>query len=191
MAREAWASGLILSAWILAGIYVGTAGLSKASFEEALESAPKDGETVEFEGVEYQGVEQLRVAIMQQRARRYFGWALDLPSIAALILAAAAFGAVGGATRVVALLTMTPQPLTLRIVLLDPLFGALIGIMLLGVAYALPAALTTGSATTRPLSLLFLCLLGGAFAEKVYHWIGSRLGSIGAEGPNGGESGES
>ena len=169
---------LTLVIWLLFGLYVGLGGISKAEFDEKLVEAQEDEEQVEFNGVVYKSVEELHKMLMKQRVGRFFGWAFALPPLAALALSAFSFGAVGGVTRVVARSVMSEQTLTLEMTLTWPLFGALVGLLLLGATHVIPVLLATGSTSVRPSALLFLALLGGAYTDKVYAWSESRLSAL-------------
>lgn len=65
----------------------------------------------------------------------------------------------------------------MRAAAVDPLFGALLGVLGLGVSYVLPSALVTGETELSPTSLLFFGLFSGVFAEELYLAIKRRFGA--------------
>ena len=82
-----------------------------------------------------------RVARLEIQAHKVFPWIDFLPRFAALSLSAAAFGALGGATRLLKMLCVDRVGITVQDTFTNPLFGGLVGLLLLGLSHVLNSVL--------------------------------------------------
>lgn len=160
-------------------LYLGVGGMERVELirqaKEAAKKPASDG-TFSYGGETFSSKEALAVARNEERVERLFPWIGLLTSLASLALTAGAFGVLGGAARVVKELVIDSKPLDLKEVVLNPLFGFLVGIMLLGISYVLPAALTDQEdVQLTPTTLLFLCFFGGLFSRRVFTWVESLI----------------
>lgn len=180
------AAAVVLTIWVLCGFYFGAAGLMRADFDIQLErlneeragaDAEELSQKIQIDDATYSNLIEAKQALLEEPIQRYFPWLLDLPHLVGLLFAGCGFGALGGVTRVLARLSLKKEELSLMAAAVDPLFGALMGILALGVSYVLPSALVTGETVLNPTSLLFFCLFSGVFADEFYTGIKSRFGA--------------
>lgn len=162
----------ILVVWLLAGAYLGAAGWARAEVEEAMEVAPTApaGQVV-CDGIEFASYRDCVIYYREQELMGLFPWVSGIPYLFGLILLGFGFGALGGTLRVFADVTVRHRTPRLLDAFDTPLFGGLLGILILGVSVLVPAALTVSEAVMRPTALLFLTMLGGTFSDQVYAWV--------------------
>lgn len=173
--------------WTAYGLYIGIGGLSRLEFEERQKSVqqreyeqPSDSamtwtyrDPVTEKYVSFATYEDLAAFAAIKSLSAWFPWLFGIPSFLALVLAATAFGALGGVTGLAYQLAV-PDPTTTRWDLQYfylPFMGFLIGLLVLGIANIFPALLTVESGRIRPMTLTFLCLFCGLFSSKFYGWM--------------------
>jgi hypothetical protein len=129
----------------------------------------------EYNGVVYRNAAEMAVAIREENVPALWSWFGHVPYLFAVIMLAASCGALGGVAKIIRVLAFDSsgdKMITSRVAIATPLFGAVVGLLLLSVAYLVPAALTVQQEMyTRPTAVLFLALLGGLFADKAFLWI--------------------
>ena len=157
----------------IAALYVALAGWVNAELNAALKENKADQivKPVLSDGIQFVNQDALRRYQTATKAKKWIPWMVDLPQPMALFVTAMSFGSVGGVIRVVAEATRDPKKLTLGS------FGtvflaALTGLIVLGISYIVPAALTISEGTVRPVALLFLCLVAGVYHDYVFDWLG-------------------
>lgn len=162
----------ILVAWLLAGAYVGGAGWARAEIEEEMTISPTApaGQVV-CDGIEFATYRDCMVYYRERELMSLFPWASGTPYLFGLILLGFGFGALGGTLRVFASATVRREQLTKLQSFDTPLFGGLLGVLILGISVLVPAALTVNETVMRPTALLFLTMLGGTFSDQVYAWV--------------------
>lgn len=165
----------VLFFWIVGGLYLGLGGLSKAqldqSADELIPAEDVSKDPVLYGEIPFANPSELAVFQEYKKTYRLYGWIFYLPPMFGLLITAGAFGAVGSAGRLVKQMAIDRTEVSQLPVFAGPTFGFFIGLMIFGISYVVPAALITTEATLRPISLLFLCLLGGAFAGLVWERI--------------------
>jgi len=168
--------------WLLFGLYFGLGGLLKAELEEGINllKLPLEDtkESVVYEGITFSSREALEMHLKIEKIILFFPWVYYLPSIVVIVFTSGAFGALGGVTRIVKQLAIAKISISDIAVVSIPLFGFLIGILLLGIASVIPAALTASKVDIQPTTLLFICLFGGVYSEHVYKWLESQIKHI-------------
>lgn len=164
---------LALLVMILGSLYVGVGGMERVELiRMSKEAALKPEKQIEYGKETFYNPESLNVFKSEEKVEQIFPWIKLLPSFAALALTAVSFGMLGGATRVVKELVINSTSLEIESVFKYSAFGFLIGIMILGVSYILPAALTQeADIQLDPSTLLFLCYFGGLFSLRFFTWI--------------------
>ncbi|QDU50247.1 hypothetical protein [Gimesia panareensis] len=158
---------------VLGSLYVGVGGMERVELIRLSKEAAQKPQKETHHGDEvFYNPESLNVFRMEEKVEQLFPWIKILPSFAALALTAVSFGMLGGATRVLKELVIDSISLEFKSVYMYSAFGFLIGIMILGVSYILPAALTQQTdIQLDPSTLLFLCYFGGLFSLRFFKWI--------------------
>jgi len=171
----------LLVSWLLLALYIGAGGWVAADVDRTIQEMhtnPDDTTSVKFDDITYANRTELRRALLLKQRDAWFPWLSSIPTFLGLLLTAIAFGSVGGVIHVVKGITFPDNTAQSPSIFLHGLFGGIIGLLLLGLSYVLPTALTTTSSDPHPTSLFFLCLFGGMFSEKVHAWLGSLVDSI-------------
>lgn len=120
-------------------------------------------------GIEFKSELAARTALTERSIGRYFGWIYALPLNLPILLAALSFGHLGGMAALLRELA-NDLPVSCRRLICLPFFGAMVGLMVFGAATIAPQLVFNSAEGVRPLSLVFLCLLGGVFSEAVFKW---------------------
>lgn len=172
-----------LLVWILVASYFAMGGWAKIDLDDKIDKlvgvSTNDETPVIKNDVQFASVAHADTALRQRNIYRLFPFTRVLPTFACLFLAAAAFGALGGVTRLLKSIVLDHKPLAEQQVLATPLFGALLGLMLLGLAYIIPAAVaTTDEIRPRLESIMILCLVGGLLSGRLYKWIERRFDKL-------------
>lgn len=165
----------VLAIWMLAGLYLGSAGWARAELEETISvevrSDVEDG-AIQCGIVITKNMEECLAFERSRMTESLFPWVSSLPVFFGFLIMALGFGAVGGVIAVLRRAASGEQSLENLYITL-PMFGSLVGVLVLGMSYLLPAALVSAGGNLRPTSLLFLTLLGGVFSGQVIDWIES------------------
>jgi hypothetical protein len=160
--------------WILMGLYFGIAGwqgskaLEKTSVEK---SAVGSKQSYEFEGLNFADENSLREFLRERSSNRWFPWIFSIPQDTTPLIAAMAFGLLGGAARLLKQLSLDSEEVAVIKLFSDPLFGSIIGLMVFFLSLLLPALLTSGRNPVRPEAIVGFSLFGGVFSEHAYEWI--------------------
>jgi hypothetical protein len=158
------ASYVAICTWVVANLDAAIALNEKQTNQSGA------GEVV-YQGIAFSNIYEAREAVEQDNVASCFSWAYKLPASLPLILAALSFGILGGVGNVMYKAIGSRKQSDVAIAL-TPLFGAILGLMVFGVTYLLPAVLTVdNNMTTRPISVVFLALYAGVFSNHVYNWI--------------------
>jgi len=163
----------------LAALYCAAAGWINAELNAALKEnkTTKVIQPVIAHGIQFVNEDALKRYDQAATARGWFPWMVDLPQPLALFITTISFGLVGGVMRVVF------DALHNNVALAGHTFArvflsGLTGLLVLGISFVIPAALTFSEATVRPVALLFLCLIGGIFYDHLIGWVKTRLEKI-------------
>jgi hypothetical protein len=164
-----------LIGWLVGGSYLGLAGwVAVKALEETSTVRAQSGSTaheVEYHGHVFRDEESVLDFIHEQRSTRIAPWIFELPGEMIPLLACIGIGVVGGAARLLKVLALDSRPLTSRRLLGDPLFGGVIGVFVVVVAWTLPTMITTAKGPVRAESLAALSLCGGFFSEHAFQWL--------------------
>jgi hypothetical protein len=164
------ASGYFSAAgWVIAN-------LDNEVSEKTDESGKKSGEVV-YQGISFSSIYDARAAIDKDQITSLFKWTYNLPASLPLFITALSFGILGGIANVI-YKAIGGEVQTNQRVVLKPLFGGLIGLMVLGMTYVLPAVLTVDNSKVRPVSLAFLSMYAGAFSTHVYLWLEEKIKTL-------------
>lgn len=155
-------------------LYVGISGWVVADFDARLERQVREqkGEVKEviYQGISFKDVASARQVAEQDKITSYFRWVYQVPPGLPLLLTSLAFGFVGGIANLLHKLAgseTVPGPM----LLFKPLYGGIIGLMVFGISTTAPKLIVESAEGVRPLSLMFLCLFAGTFANHVYTWV--------------------
>ena len=175
MARNAILISLLVIT-LLVACYCAAAGWVNVEMAAALrENKASDiSKPIIFDEVQFVSEDALRRYQTARKANNWFPWMVDMPDPIALMITALAFGTVGGVTRVAFDAISNTTPLNGRSFAILGL-SSLMGLLVLGVSFVIPAALTVSEATVRPVALLFFCLLGGIFYDHIFIWLKERI----------------
>jgi hypothetical protein len=173
----------LLLVWVLGASYLAVGGwLGCKALEDEAASGPAsevaEAGPYSCDGHEFASVEDLRVYLRFRDASTFFPLLQHIPQQVVPLLAAVAFGMVGGCIRLlkeVALDHRHPRPLR---VAGGPLFGGLMGLVFSFLALMAPSIFSTQTGATRIETLAGLSLLGGAFSEHAYAWLESQAKKV-------------
>jgi hypothetical protein len=167
---------VIVSVWILIGFYFGAAACmgiwvtENTSVHRPARGADT-GPSYEYDGIPFKNEASLKDYLTEQTASTWFPWILGVPQIVNPFLAVVAWGLVGGGARNLRKWLMDPAQLPYRVVLLDPLYSAIIALMLYSVFLLLPSAVLAVNSKIRTWPVIPFSLLGGFFSEEAHAWI--------------------
>jgi hypothetical protein len=153
-------------------LYSAAAGWVNAELIAALKEnrASEVSKPVIFKDIQFVNEDALKRYQAASVEKEWFPWMLDLPEPVALLVTALSFGLLGGVVRTLFDSIKNNVPLSkssFGILLLS----ALMGLLMLGASYVIPAALTISETNVRPVALLFLCLIGGVFYDHMFSWL--------------------
>jgi hypothetical protein len=153
-------------------LYSAAAGWVNAEVSAALKAnrASEVSKPVIFENRQFRNEHALKIHLLASAERKWFPWMVDLPEPVALLVTALSFGLLGGVVRTLFDSIKNNVPLSkssFGILLLS----ALMGLLMLGASYVIPAALTISETNVRLVALLFLCLIGGLFYDHMFSWL--------------------
>ena len=167
---------VLLSILTILALYSAAAGWTNVELETALQQKAPAGASrpVVYEGIQLASADALDRFRMVEKAKSWFPWIIDLPEPIALMLTALAFGAIGGVIRVTFDAVSNTSQVNGRSFAVVAL-SSLTGLLILGVSFVVPAALTVSDAKVRPVALLFFCLVGGLFFDQIFAWLRKRI----------------
>ncbi len=161
-------------------LYVGAGGWAVVETDQALAelSGGKKSGPVTYEGVTFSDIAKARRAIEEDVLAAWFPWMTHTPAPVGLLICAVAFGWLGGVARTVKEVSLNQKRFDHKAAWVNALLGGFAGLFLLGISVVIPAALAGGEKNTRPGVLLFLCLFGGMFADKLYPWFDAHFNRL-------------
>jgi hypothetical protein len=161
--------------WLILGLYFGIAGWegSKALQKTAVAKSTSgtNEQSYEFEGLNFKDEASLREFLRERASSRWFPWIFSVPQDITPLIAALAFGFLGGAARLLKILSIDSKDIPLAKLFSDPLFGAIIGLTVFFLSLLLPALFTSGTNPVRPEAIAGISLFGGIFSEDAYAWV--------------------
>ena len=114
---------------------------------------------------------------------RAFRWIFYLPKEFAVVLAAGLFGLFGGMVRLVFTTVKAQKVPTWLNVSLLPVFGMLVGLLVLAAQYVVPFVLVANTQLDlRPITLTLLSMFGGVFSMETYEVIQKKVMNAFARG---------
>jgi hypothetical protein len=173
-----FASICLLAVLTVVCLYVSSAGWVKVDFEGFLKKNKEVPTTTkapsELHGIAFKSDDAMKKAVEFEKAEKFCGWIFALPDVIALGVSALAFGFLGGILGIFKKLYYNKELYSERI-FVYPFFTALSGLLVLGLAYVVPSVLTSSEVALRPVGLIFLCLLMGAFADEFFSWAQAKV----------------
>lgn len=111
-----------------------------------------------------------------------YPYILKLPTVLSFLITAMCFGMMGAIAKVINDIIQARNKVEDTInLLLIPLLGAFIGLIILGVSYALPTLLTNENISLKPISIVFLSLFGGIYYMKFFKKFLTAIDRIGTK----------
>jgi hypothetical protein len=159
---------IVLPVLVLGALYLAAAGWTRVETYRLLKEHGQAHQVV-FEGLNYDTEADRDFVIARRDAEAYFPWTFKLPQSVSLIITATSFGFLGGVIRL--LFDIVQSNALPRLPFTSLALSTMTGLLVLGIAFALPSAITTSDVSVRPVVLLFLCFLGGIFSEHLLLWL--------------------
>jgi len=127
-------------------------------------------EPVIYKGINYESEDVVKIIMRYEIAEYIFPFIYKIPNPICLFFAAIAFGYLGGLIKVLYDIIRINKGISCK-TLCSLAMSSLSGLLILGISYVIPSALTASDITLRPLTLLFLCLFSGLFSEQTVSWL--------------------
>lgn len=166
-------------AWLVLGAYLGVAawmGMRTLQATSVRDNpANAGGRQYEYDGLVFRDEQSVREFLQERRSTRVAPWIFELPEELIPLVACLGFGVLGGAAQLMKTAKSTNALLPGRLLFAEPILGGVIGLMVVLLAWAIPALLTTAKVPLRPESVIALALCGGAFSDRAWGWL-ERLG---------------
>lgn len=168
--------GLIL---ILA-LYFGTGGFIILQNEQLYESSSVlEAKEVDYHGIKFLNKGILEAAIQQDHILTFYPYAKSIPSALSFIMTAISFGIIGSIGKMINDVVIGKKKLAeVENLLLIPLHGGIIGLIILGISFAIPVLLTSDTESLKPISVVFLSLFGGIFYLQFYTWFSKAVDKV-------------
>ena len=157
------------AAYVTLDLYASLETHTKHSNLKSAEQSKAAGfnDAVEAENLEFRNLEAYQQHRKLLEAKSWFPWIVSLPHAVALIFAALSYGAIGGVIRTLANRFLTDESIEMNSLGFVAL-SALMGFIGLTISYAIPVVFSASDSTTRPTSLVLMCLLAGLFPDLFY-----------------------
>jgi hypothetical protein len=168
-------SRIIIFVLAVIALYLAAAGWTRVEAYRLLKEHSQSAQVV-YEGMNFANEADRDFVIAKRDAEAVFPWTFKLPQSVSLLLTATSFGFLGGVIKLLFdIAQMDPSP---RQPFVSLALSTLTGLLVLGIAFALPSAITTSEVTIRPVVLLFLCFLGGIFSQHLLLWLRDHFEAI-------------
>jgi hypothetical protein len=163
---------LLIGLITIIALYFGTGGFIILQNEQLYEKAiALEKNEVISEGIPYYNKEVMIAAKQQDLILEIYPYAEKIPSILSFVLTAISFGIIGAIGKVVNDTILKDAKLNdTNNLLLVPIQGGIIGIIILGISYAIPILLSNDNVSLDPVTIVFLSLFGGIFYLNFYKW---------------------
>jgi hypothetical protein len=160
-------------------VYLAAGAWTTADLHAALKENKSSGSStpVIYDEITFVNESAMKKYAAAQQAGSWFPYIIDLPQSLSLMLAALAFGAVGGTIRAAYDCVAGNALLTSRAYAIQGL-GALTGIVILAFSYIVPTVFAESETVVRPIALLFFCILGGMFYDQIFAWAKLRITTL-------------
>jgi len=126
--------------------------------------------------VSYRNAAEYLLAQENDRSAIIFPWVDALPSFVANVITACSFGMLGGIISIIKRVALLKENLSDINCFAIPVLGFFTGLVVLGLNYIIPTILVSGNTQIRPISLLFLCLFAGVYANEFYSFLTKTIG---------------
>lgn len=158
---------------LAASVYFGTGGFLILQNDQAYEQAKELKQMpVEVDGICFYNREVMIAATQQDLILKIYPYALNIPSFLSFIITALSFGIIGSIGKVINDIIHGERQLNdFPNLLLIPLQGAFIGLIILGISFAIPVILTSENISLKPIAIVILSLFGGIYYRNFYSWI--------------------
>ena len=164
-----------------ASLYVGLSGWAKINFDQSLTQKDvvdsKTSESVDYDNINFKNLAALRREREVERIRSFSPWIESLPEPLSFVLASLSFGCLGGVLAAFRKILVQRGAIDLSLLGLAFL-SSFNGLLVLGISYVVPAALTANKVEIRPLTLLFLSLFAGLFSDYFFEWADKRVRAL-------------
>jgi hypothetical protein len=171
----------ILLAWLLAGLYFGSAGWAKIYYDALAERANVAHSKVDCSdpkvGVTHGGIsyctqdDYSTVQQLQLMESTKLDWIFYIPDPLPMILSAFAFGVIGNQVRMIRAAIGKKTLSDFYTLSFSPSMGGMTALMLLGASYLFPSSFS--NVLIRPTVVPFLSLFAGVFSEHIQRWFQS------------------
>ncbi len=176
---------LVLSLWLLIGLYFGLGGLTKARLDETLlnleqdkEKLVKDTINITYDDLDFSNQYEFQYYREAESVEKIFPWTMQLSSFFILIITALSYGLLGGVVSLIKEIVFDRKVANEQQVWSVPVLGLLTGITVLGISYLLPTVLVKNGGEIRPVTLMFLCLFGGMYSRNLYEKLNGYFNKI-------------
>jgi hypothetical protein len=161
---------LVLVIWLLVGLYFGSGGIAKIENYNLIKSTIGETDTtkVVYEGMTFANKAALLRTIEETQMETIFPWINSLPSYVSYVITACSFGLLGTIISLFIQLAIYKKMLSDLPVYTLPVLGLLTGFVMLGITFIFPALLFNSEKDIKASGLMFICLFGGLFTEKLY-----------------------
>jgi hypothetical protein len=169
------AAYVVICVWLAFGGYLAVSGW--IALKVLQETAVSDSVTgavqsfVEYRGISFRDAQEAMKFIQEQRSEAFAPWMFLLPYAVVPLVASVGWGILGGAVRLLKVMALSKASVPQRSLFSDPLFGGVIGLTVVLVAWAVPSLLTTSTGPMRPESIAALSICGGFFSEQAFLWL--------------------
>ena len=124
-----------------------------------------------YKGVTFKTKEDAIEVIKRESVGVYFPWIFILPLNLSIFILAFCSGSFGGVIKIFKEIALNNKEIAKIPVLYLMFFAGFIGLMVLGVSFLLPTALTASKSTPWPIAIMFLSIFGGLFCENTTTWL--------------------
>ncbi len=161
---------ITLIIWLIAGLYFGSGGIAKIENYNLIKSTIGEHDTtkVVYDGITFVNKGALIRTLEEAQMQAIFPWINSLPSYVSYIITACSFGLLGTIISIFIQLAIYKQKLADLPVYTLPVLGLLTGFVMLGITFIFPALLFHSEKDIKASGLMFICLFGGLYTEKLY-----------------------
>ncbi len=170
---------LMIVLMFLVGVYGASAGwIASTAFEKtSVPGKVTNSPAYEYKGIKFRDEESLNQFLREERWGNWCPWVFGIPREILPLLAATAFGFLGGTVRCIYLVSRPRQQPSFTTLLTALPLGMAIGLLLFMLSWLLPKLFLSGSHAAKPetITLAAFSLFGGTFSDEAYNWIQSRV----------------
>ena len=162
--------GLIIYALFL--LYLGYGGLYRVELDKTIAGTNDETERVVVDDVEFLNQQHYLKFERAQLLGDFYPWVFFLFTHSGSVIVVFCAGSLGSFLYILKSKVHDNKKLTDIPIFTLPILSGILGIMILGISWALPSLLTIPENSSPNLYIvMFLSFLGGAFHEKTYKWV--------------------